>query len=262
MVVLRVELLAAIVIVVALLAGSADAANYYVSTTGSNSNSGTSLASPFLTIQQAANVAQPGDNVYVRGGTYRETVTMARSGTASAPITFQPYQNEQVTITGLDMLSGGWSTYSGSTYQNTVAGGASQLFVNGQMMTEARSANSGYNNPLATSLQHGRFGIDPSPPTISTITSCQPRHAQQRHVDRRQNGDLSVASGWVHVEQSITSQTGNTLNFQWPYATPTTLPTAPRPATVSTFTAASPRSIRPRSIITTPRPRSSTSTPP
>ena len=62
-----------------------EAANYYVATTGSNSNAGTSLASPFLTIQQAANVAQAGDNVYVRGGTYRETVTVPHSGTASAP---------------------------------------------------------------------------------------------------------------------------------------------------------------------------------
>ena len=79
-----------------------EAANYYVATNGSNTNSGTSLASPFLTIQQAANVAQAGDNVYVRGGTYRETVTVANSGTSSAPITFQPYQNEDVTVTGLD----------------------------------------------------------------------------------------------------------------------------------------------------------------
>ena len=34
---------------------------------------------------------------------------MAHSGTASAPITFQPYQNEQVTITGLDVVNSGWS---------------------------------------------------------------------------------------------------------------------------------------------------------
>ena len=43
------------------------AANYYVATNGSNGNAGT-LAQPFLTIQQAANAAQAGDNVYVAGG--------------------------------------------------------------------------------------------------------------------------------------------------------------------------------------------------
>ena len=123
-------------------------------------------------------------------GTYRETVTAARSGTASAPITFQPYQNEQVTITGLDKLGGGWSTYSGSTYQNTVTGGASQLFVNGQMMTEARSANSGYNNPLRQAYNTVDSAIDPNSPDRFDDHQRQPRHAQRRHVDRRQNGDL------------------------------------------------------------------------
>ena len=39
---------------------------------GSNSNSGTSLSAPFLTIQQAATVAEPGDTVDIVAGTYRE----------------------------------------------------------------------------------------------------------------------------------------------------------------------------------------------
>ena len=58
---------------------------YYVSTSGSDSADGQSLSSPFKTIQQAANVAEPGDTVLVRGGTYRETVTPAHSGTSSGP---------------------------------------------------------------------------------------------------------------------------------------------------------------------------------
>ena len=45
---------------VALSTDPAGATNYYVATNGSNSNPGT-LAQPFLTIQQAANVAQAGD---------------------------------------------------------------------------------------------------------------------------------------------------------------------------------------------------------
>src|SRR5947208_673185 len=42
---------------------------YYVSPTGADSNSGTSTA-PFLTIQHAANVVNPGDMVIVRDGAY------------------------------------------------------------------------------------------------------------------------------------------------------------------------------------------------
>ena len=45
------------------------AAVYYVSTAGSDSNSGNQSA-PFLSIQHAANVVNPGDTVIVENGTY------------------------------------------------------------------------------------------------------------------------------------------------------------------------------------------------
>jgi len=47
----------------------ADAATYYVSPSGSNSNPGT-LAAPFATLQKAHDVAVAGDTIWVRGGTY------------------------------------------------------------------------------------------------------------------------------------------------------------------------------------------------
>ena len=124
-------------LIVGLLAAPAVAANYYVATNGSYSSPGT-LSQPFLTIQQAANVVQPGDQVFIRGGTYRETVTVSRSGTAGRTIGFQPYQGEQVTVTGLDQLNSGWTNYNGSIYRSSAGGNASQVFVGGQMMTEAR----------------------------------------------------------------------------------------------------------------------------
>src|SRR5690348_15031976 len=49
---------------------SALATTYYVSVTGSDSNSGTSSTAPFLTIQKAANLTKPGDTVSVMNGTY------------------------------------------------------------------------------------------------------------------------------------------------------------------------------------------------
>ena len=61
--------------------------SYFVSTSGDDGNPGT-LGAPFRTIQQAANVADAGDTVFIRGGTYRESVRPAHSGTASNPITF------------------------------------------------------------------------------------------------------------------------------------------------------------------------------
>lgn len=56
---------------------AADATTYYVATTGSNANPGTS-ALPFQTIQKAADLVNPGDVVMVNDGTY----TYPGAGTA------------------------------------------------------------------------------------------------------------------------------------------------------------------------------------
>jgi hypothetical protein len=66
---------------------------FYVATTGSNSNPGT-LAAPWQTIQKALNTLLPGQKAYVRGGIYREALSMGRAGTASAPITIEAYPGE------------------------------------------------------------------------------------------------------------------------------------------------------------------------
>jgi hypothetical protein len=116
---------------------------YYVATGGSDDAAG-SLDAPFRTIQRAADLAQPGDTVLVRGGTYRETVNPARSGTSSARITFKPYAGERVTISGADRVSG-WATHSGSVFKAPqgwdLGTGANQVFLDGRMMIEARWPN-------------------------------------------------------------------------------------------------------------------------
>ena len=69
---------------------------YYVSPTGADSNPGTSAA-PFLTVQHAANVVNPGDMVIVRDGTYNnpalsgvgsKLIVMSRGGTATNHVVF------------------------------------------------------------------------------------------------------------------------------------------------------------------------------
>jgi hypothetical protein len=72
---------------------------YYVSTSGSDSNSGT-INSPWLTIQHAASSVSAGATVYVFGGVYNESVNFPASGTALAPITFQSYPGQTAVIDG------------------------------------------------------------------------------------------------------------------------------------------------------------------
>lgn len=73
---------------------------YYVSTTGSDNNNGSSTT-PWRTIQHAANSAVAGNTVYVRGGVYNEVVTLPSSGSAVAGyITFQSYPGETAIVDG------------------------------------------------------------------------------------------------------------------------------------------------------------------
>lgn len=64
----------------------AHAATYYVATTGSNSNPGTS-SQPWRNVKYAVSKMVAGDTTYVRGGTYNESgIAFGRSGTSGAPI--------------------------------------------------------------------------------------------------------------------------------------------------------------------------------
>src|SRR5438876_618335 len=80
---------------------------FYVSTTGNDASSGTS-GSPWRTIQHAANMVQPGDTIYVYGGTYNETVTINASGNSTAGyITFQSYPGQTAIIDGTGLAVNG-----------------------------------------------------------------------------------------------------------------------------------------------------------
>lgn len=72
---------------------------YYVSTSGNDANPGTS-SSPWRSLAKAAATAAAGDIVNVRGGTYYETLSPARSGTSAAKITFKSYPGETAVING------------------------------------------------------------------------------------------------------------------------------------------------------------------
>lgn len=69
------------------------ATSYYVSPTGLDSNSGTSLATPWLTLAHVnAHSFSPGDTIYLqRGGTWSEPLIPPSSGTSGNPISFDAY---------------------------------------------------------------------------------------------------------------------------------------------------------------------------
>jgi len=88
-------LLAGFVLLV--IIGPALAEDYYVSTSGSDSNSGTT-SSPFKTIDHAVDECDGGDTVYVKSGTYIGGISISESGTKNSYNTLTNYNNDDVTI--------------------------------------------------------------------------------------------------------------------------------------------------------------------
>ncbi|MFQ5808064.1 MAG: right-handed parallel beta-helix repeat-containing protein [Armatimonadota bacterium] len=116
------------------------AAEYYVAPDGSDGGPGTQQE-PLRTIQWAADMMRPGDTCYVREGTYRETVNVARSGEPGRPIRFVAYPGDLVTLSGTEPIEAQWAVHKGSIYRASMRADFQQLFVDGNMMIEARWPN-------------------------------------------------------------------------------------------------------------------------
>ncbi|WP_167859324.1 carbohydrate binding domain-containing protein [Paenibacillus cymbidii] len=185
---------------------SAAGATYYVATNGSDSNPGT-FDSPFRTIQHAADVTAPGDTVLIRGGTYRETVNVTQSGTASEPIVFAPYEDESVTISGADLVPNNWQSHSGNIYKTNVAmalADGNQVFVGGALAHEARWPNFGPGRLVA-------------PQTATTGTGTTATSIRDTNMP---NIDLTGARLWVTGNyrfvawtSTITASSDHTISF-------------------------------------------------
>ncbi|HET7517423.1 MAG TPA: DUF1565 domain-containing protein, partial [Actinomycetes bacterium] len=79
---------------------SAAAATLYVGGSGCSNSGPGSESQPFCTISAASSAAVAGQTVQVSSGVYAEAVTVARSGTAAAPIVFTTAPGASATVTG------------------------------------------------------------------------------------------------------------------------------------------------------------------
>ena len=115
--------------------------NYYVSISGDDSNPGT-LDLPFRTIQHATSIVEAGDTVHIRGGTYREKISIENlHGTKDNPITFKNYNDEEVVVSGAKVVDTPWEIHEGNIWKTTVDYDISQLFLDDKMLTGARWPN-------------------------------------------------------------------------------------------------------------------------
>ena len=94
---------------------------FYVSPTGSDSAGGQTEATPFATLQKAADSTAPGDFVYVMNGTYANArnnyvlLSIAKPGTQNAWITYEAYKGAKPVLVGNN------ATWDVVRFQNTAA---------------------------------------------------------------------------------------------------------------------------------------------
>ena len=98
---------------------TAAASEYHVSVNGDDHNEGTA-AKPFRTIQQAANLAQPGDVNTVHAGVYRERINPPRGGKSDGKrIVYQAAPGERVEIKGSEVVTN-WVKVQEDVWQTTL----------------------------------------------------------------------------------------------------------------------------------------------
>lgn len=108
-----------LIVIAIIMSTTISAKEYHVAKTGNDKNAGT-FEAPFLTIQAAANIAQPGDVIIVYEGTYRERITPPRGGESdSKRIVYQAAKNEKVEIKGSEIINS-WAKFSGTVWKAVV----------------------------------------------------------------------------------------------------------------------------------------------
>ena len=190
--------------------------NIYVSKTGNDSNSG-ELNTPYLTITKAASEAMPGDIIYIRAGTYEETLTPTRSGTAGSPIIFQSYPGEKVVISAMESLSG-WTQDNGAIYKTIVPftslGQENFVMYNDTALDLARWPNNEDGLPFTLNSKRNKGGS-----TKTVINNAYLLSDEIPTIDWTGGalffyGDKG-GSGWLAWKERITSSSSGRVNFNW-----------------------------------------------
>ncbi len=118
------------------------ASDLYVSPNGDDTGTG-AIHSPLETIQEGVNRALAGDTIFLRAGSYHETVNfMGKYGTSGAPISVTSYNGEAVILDGRIAIGSSWTQHSGKIYKADVDEEIWQLWVDEEPMTLARWPNS------------------------------------------------------------------------------------------------------------------------
>ncbi len=184
---------------------SALATDYYLSVNGNDSNTGTSSASPWQTIDKLNSQLggtsgtwgnfNPGDRVFFRrGDTFRGQINVMAYNITG--VTFDAYGTGAMPIIRGSVLATGWTVHSGNIWKTTLTGNVQYLFANAQAQTLARWPNIGIANLTAS--------------TTTSITSSSIGSSGLNFV----GANICLRDfEWRMNRQVVTGQSGNVVSW-------------------------------------------------
>ncbi len=205
-----------IIITLILFAIPARAIDYYISSSGSDINNGTSTSTPWASIAKLNSFfssLQPGDNVYFkRGETFYGTITVNKSGTSSAPITIGAYSTGNRPLISSLITVSGWTadpTYTG-VYRSAINSALPSTTVNivlrnGLQEPIGRFPNRDYPTPLTK----GWLSLTGPINGYTSIT-----HSPSASVADWTGAELVLKRvAWIIDRNPITSHSGNIITY-------------------------------------------------
>jgi parallel beta-helix repeat protein len=147
-----------IIIIFSFATFTANATDYFFSSTGSDNNIGTSENSPFKSLAKANSLGLfPGDRLlFKRGDVFRGELLIIASGTPSNPITISSYgQGANAVISGSEFVNN-WQSVGNGIYRASCPVYPQMVFYNGKAQKLGRYPNAGF---LFTDAANGNNGF-------------------------------------------------------------------------------------------------------
>ncbi len=176
---------------------------FYVSTSGSDSNSGT-IGSPWRTIQHAANSVNAGATIDVRGGVYNESVSIPTSGSATAGyIVLQSYPGETAIVDGTGVPCCGLSVKGLFNLVNR-----SYVIVAGFEIRNYLTSNSA-NTPAGIWVTGSGTNIELLNNTVHNIVSKSERNGNAFGISVYGTSQTPISNLTISGNQVYNNKTGN-----------------------------------------------------
>ncbi|MGN6541546.1 MAG: PKD domain-containing protein, partial [Ginsengibacter sp.] len=191
-----------LVLALVIFSFTANATIYYISSSGNDSNNGTSTNAPWRTLDKVnSKIFSPGDNIlFNRGDLFYGTLTINQSGTSGNPITFGAYGvGNNPVITGFTSVTN-WINLGGNIWESESAvstlSTCNILLINGMNTPMGRYPNNGwltYQSSTSSSLNS------------SSLNGATTNWSGAEAVIKKER--------WIIDRNVITTASGTTINY-------------------------------------------------